>query len=183
MDIRALYSRAVDSTWQVVETLSDDQLALPTPCARWTAREIVEHMVENHHNILTKFDKPVPELTGDVRTDFRRTADAVIAAFTDDRLLETRYEIPQGTVNGAIALGIHFSDTLVHGWDLGQAVDTEVRLADDLAEALIEIVSRWPEDVWGPDGVFAERLPVEPDAPLHDRVLALTGRSPEWAGR
>ncbi|SDD31268.1 TIGR03086 family metal-binding protein [Actinokineospora iranica] len=183
MDIRELDRRAVESTGRIIDALTDEQLDVPTPCTEWAVREVIAHMVDNHVNFLRKLAGEAPALSGDPRVDFRETAAALAALADNDEVLAAPYEMPIGTVNGRIALSIHFNDTLVHGWDIGTAVGVDVRLDEDLVEAALGFISTWPDtpEVWGPGKAFSARLPVADDASPQERLLALTGRSPAWS--
>ncbi|MGQ0840726.1 TIGR03086 family metal-binding protein [Actinokineospora sp.] len=186
MDIRELDRRAIESTGSIIDGLDDAQLDAPTPCTEWTVRGVIQHMVENNHRTVDKLagrpETPVaPGL--DPRADYRESAAVFTAAFADGTALAVPYEMALGTFTGAVALGIHFTDVLVHGWDIGTAVGIDVLIEDDLAEAALAMVAMFPDspNIWGPNGVFADRLPVADDAPAHERLLALTGRSAVWS--
>lgn len=185
MDIRELHRRAVESTGKVVDGLTDAQLDLPTPCTEWTARDVIEHMVDNNHRVLADFaGAPLERAETDPRRAYWASADALAAAFTDDALLEKPYELGDfGTFTGAVALAVHFADVLVHGWDLGRAAGVEVRLDEDLVEQALRQVSRYPDapGMRGPGKLFAERRAVADDADPQERLLAITGRPASWS--
>ncbi|PPK70369.1 TIGR03086 family metal-binding protein [Actinokineospora auranticolor] len=187
MDLRELDRRAVAATGAIIDGLTDEQLDAETPCTRWAVRDVVQHMVDNHRTALDTFGDGAPEPGADVRTEWRRTAAAVVDLFADDAVLAASYEVVGRSTNGRTALSLHFGDTLVHGWDIGTAVGLHVRIDDDLAEAMLAGIARWPKtaQVWGPDGFFARQLPVAEGATPTERLLAATGRDAAWtpAGR
>ncbi|GAA3061462.1 TIGR03086 family metal-binding protein [Actinokineospora globicatena] len=182
MDVRDLDRRAIEATGRIVDTLTDEQLAAPTPCPRWQVRDVVAHMADNKRRLLTALTGSAPEPGDDVRGDFRIAATALTAAFTEDSLLTASYELLGIEYNAAVALFVHFADTLVHGWDIGTAIGQDVRLPEDLVQAALKGISRWPDDgtIWGKDGLFGEKLPVAEDATPQEKLLATTGRSPQW---
>ncbi|MBM7771773.1 uncharacterized protein (TIGR03086 family) [Actinokineospora baliensis] len=182
MDVRPLYRRATDHTGHLIDALSDDQLNLLTPCSQWRVREVIAHLVDNRNRLLNNLTGGTPAPEADLRTGFRTTTEALITAFADDALLETPYELLGTQYNAATALFVDFADTLVHGWDIGVAMGRDVELPEDLAAVAVKGISRWPEDgtIWGPGGLFGEKLPVSEDASPQERLLAITGRSPQW---
>ena len=44
MDSVKLLQRVVDETTQVVNDVSDDQMANPSPCEGWTVRDVLNHI-------------------------------------------------------------------------------------------------------------------------------------------
>ncbi|WP_018683323.1 TIGR03086 family metal-binding protein [Actinokineospora enzanensis] len=183
MGVRALHRRAVEATGKLVDGLTDAQLDLPTPCSKWTVREVVGHMVDNHTRLIAALGGTAPETADDVRVGYRRATDATQAAFADGAALSATYELAGKSRTGGEVLGIMFGDVLVHGWDLGRSIGVEVRFEEELAEQMVQTLEAFPNtpDVWGPDAAFAGRLPVAEGSSAHDRLLAITGRQADWA--
>jgi uncharacterized protein (TIGR03086 family) len=97
--------------------------------------------------------------------DFTRTRDEVLRAFAEDGAVERT----------GPALGIAFSDQLLHGWDLATATGQDDRMPDGLPEAAYQqIHGRFSEEER--QGVFKPEVPVPPDASPQQRLLAYTGR-------
>ncbi|WP_026422744.1 TIGR03086 family metal-binding protein [Actinokineospora inagensis] len=182
MDIRDLDRRAVESTGAIVARLTDAQLDAPTPCERWTARDVVAHMNDNKRRLLTRLTGGAPEPTGDVRAEFAHLGATLARALADESVLDLPIELLGKPYTVGVALGVHFSDTLVHGWDLGSAIGLDVRLPEDLVAAVSKVMSQFPNDgtIWGPDGLFAEQLSVPEGATPQERMLAFTGRPAQW---
>lgn len=67
----------------------------------------------------------------------------------------------------------------MHGWDLARATGQPYAVEDAVLEAVLPHVTEIAEQ--GPvEGLFAAPVPVGENAPLPDRVIALTGRDPGW---
>src|ERR1022692_414085 len=49
MDIRDLNRRTLATTIEIVDAVRGDQLDLPTPCAEWTLRQLLGHMIGQHY--------------------------------------------------------------------------------------------------------------------------------------
>ncbi|GAA1561057.1 hypothetical protein GCM10009741_77880 [Kribbella lupini] len=78
---------------------------------------------------------------------------------------------------GRIAL----TELVVHGWDLAQATGQHLRLPEETVQACYAHVAPFLEappvpELWGTPVSVAE------DAPLMDRLVAVTGRSPAVGG-
>ena len=75
------------------------------------------------------------------------------------------------------ALGIAFTDQLIHGWDLATATGQDATMPADLAQAAFGMIDgRLPDDQRG-DG-FKPAIDVGAGAPAQDKLLAYTGRRP-----
>jgi uncharacterized protein (TIGR03086 family) len=70
---------------------------------------------------------------------------------------------------------IVFRTTRAH--DIANAIGVDSDLPDDLVAAVWDIVEPHAEE-WREIGVFGPRVDVADDAPLQDRLLGLTGRTP-----
>ena len=76
------------------------------------------------------------------------------------------------------ALGIAFSDQLLHGWDLARATNQDATMPDGLAQAAYDLIHGAFTDEQR-TGVFKPEVPVGDDATPQQRLLAYTGRTPE----
>lgn len=61
--------------------------------------------------------------------------------------------------------------------DIAKVIGTDTRLPDALVQGLWEELSPHAEE-WRAIGIFGPKVEVPSDAPLQDRLLALTGRQP-----
>jgi hypothetical protein len=81
-----------------------------------------------------------------------------------------------------MAIGFHFVDYVVHGWDVARSIGTSLELPDDVIAAAL------PVALAVPDGEFraAAGAPFQPavggdeSAAGLDRILLHLGRSPAW---
>lgn len=75
------------------------------------------------------------------------------------------------------ALGIAFSDQVLHGWDLAKATAQDATMPDGLPEAAFEMIhGRFTDDQR--KGVFKPEVKVPANASAQDKLLAYTGRDP-----
>ena len=76
-------------------------------------------------------------------------------------------------VGGIVAL----TEVVIHGWDIATATGQDYDVDPATLEAVLPHVTATAEQ--GPvEGLFGPAVPVADDAPMLDRVIALSGRDP-----
>jgi uncharacterized protein (TIGR03086 family) len=75
------------------------------------------------------------------------------------------------------ALGVAFSDLLVHGWDLARATGQDETMPAGLAAAAYGLAHGKFTDEQR-KGIFKPEVPIGDDASPQERLLAYTGRDP-----
>jgi uncharacterized protein (TIGR03086 family) len=188
MDPVTLDRLAVASTRLRVAGLRERDLSRPTVNAGWDVRVLVAHLVGGcllYADILR--GEPADWATRNRHpvTDCVAQFDAA-AAELDEAIgeLDDRHRpvnIPAGDVPATVAIAVHATDMLVHGWDLAVATGQDRGLDPDLCAAAIAIIGRFPASTWGDPNFYAERVPTDSADPA-GRLVALTGRDPN-AGR
>ncbi|MER7751548.1 TIGR03086 family metal-binding protein [Kitasatospora sp. NPDC097643] len=200
MRLIELHAQSLELAAEVVDAVRPEQLDLPTPCAGWTLRRLLEHVVGQHQGFaaaargagpdLALFaDAPVGE---DPAGAFRRTGAELTAAFHEAAAAGRGLWLPE--IQGAEpfplprAVGFHLLDTLVHGWDVAAALGDAAGLVaavdgdDELAAALLAVTEAVPAAPENRVPGKAFRPPLDPgaDGGRFDRALALLGRDPAW---
>ncbi|HEY3670700.1 MAG TPA: TIGR03086 family metal-binding protein [Acidimicrobiia bacterium] len=166
------------SEWTLSKVMrAGDQLDAPTPCDDWDVRTLLNHMLETQQYFLDRArgeqapplsPEPPDGLIGnDATAAYERGRTAMIATFSDDRVVERT----------GPSLGIAFSDTLLHGWDVARATGQDTTMPVGLAQAAYGVMhGAFPDDQR--KGVFGPELPVGDDASPQEKLLAYTGRDP-----
>jgi uncharacterized protein (TIGR03086 family) len=154
-----------------------DQLDAPTPCDEWDVQALLNHMVETQQYFVQsargeEASPPSPEppdglIGDDAASAYERGRDASIETFSDDAVIERT----------GPTLGIYFSDTLLHGWDVAKATGQDTTMPAGLAQAAYDVMHGAFTDEHR-TGVFKPELEVEDDASAQDKLLAFTGRDP-----
>jgi uncharacterized protein (TIGR03086 family) len=178
------YVRASAFFGERVRDVGDEEWVLPTPCADWDVRTVVAHVVVGDAQVSTlvaggqveRVEEFNPSVLGpNPLATWRGTAMAAIRAFSSPGSLERRYDHPIGHVRGRTIIGFRITDSLVHGWDLAQALGEDVLLDPEICEYCLDF---WFPMASGlPDsGYYAPAVmpPEDSDAPT--RLLALLGR-------
>ncbi|GAB2690780.1 TIGR03086 family metal-binding protein [Nocardia thraciensis] len=196
-DIRELNRRAVNYSVDIVANLTPADLDRPTPCAAWKLSELLAHMTVQHRGFAAAARGHGADLvaweTGPLADDpaaaYAEAAADVVAAFAEPGVPDRTFDMPEFgpgvTVPGSMAIGFHFIDYVVHGWDAARALGLPYVLDDELADPALEIALGVPdtEQREQPGSPFARALPAaDSDAPL-DRILRALGRSPDWTAQ
>jgi uncharacterized protein (TIGR03086 family) len=193
-DIVGLDARAVRASVQVVSQASAADLARPTPCAGWTLADLLAHMTAQHNGFAAAAAGSGADLvrwqTGAPAADpvgaYAVAAERVVAAFGAAGVLAREFALPQVSTQlrfpAAEAIGFHFVDYVVHGWDVARALGLGYDLDPDLLAAALPIARSVPDNERRrrPGAAFAPR--VAASGGVLDEIVALLGRRPDWSG-
>ena len=185
MDLLDLDRKTLDVTRAYVAGTRHEQLGLPTLCAEWDVRALLNHVLGNNDLYAAgasgqaiDWDERNRDRVGDdPLAAYDRSAAAVTAAFAAADPA-TEISFPFGVIPAQQAVAVHFVDILVHGWDLAVATGQDPALPDDLAEAALAVVALYPPDVWGTPQFFAEKIASSADEPAYVRLVKLVSREP-----
>ncbi len=200
-DPRGHLATAVRLLGPVVEAVSSDQYALPTPCSEMTVDALLEHLVMVVRRIACagRGEAPSTWPTGALGVAPGDSLDAIREAAHDvqrswpTEVLDRPTAVPWGVFSGAEVLAIYTNELTVHTWDLATATGQQVVWDADALEASwtaireqLPTADRTP--MWDaikanlPAGVpwedpFGPATEVADDAPLIDRLVAWNGRT------
>ncbi len=179
MDPLVAHQRAQDAFADVLSSLTPEQLDAPTPCAGWTVRDLVDHVVGGNCR-MAGLDPPRPtDLPGWIDAH-AASARAAQEAFAAPDGLTRMMAMPFGTVPGSVVIGLRTTDALTHAWDLARAVGLPTDLDPELAaETLVAARQRVGPDLRGPGRPFAAEQPCDPARPAADQLAAFLGRRVE----
>jgi uncharacterized protein (TIGR03086 family) len=124
--------------------------------------------------------------SSDLVAAYADAADRVLAAFGPDDVLDRRFALPevttQATFRGARAIGFHFIDYVVHGWDVARALGLGFDLPADVLDAALAEALAIPDgpERARPGAAFRPGVEVPDGASTMDRIVATLGRSPTW---
>jgi len=191
-DIVGLDALAVAASVDLVDRARPADLARPTPCADWTLHGLISHMAAQHYGFAAAaagdgdLARWRPRRLGsDPAADYRAAAQAVLAAFAADGVLDRRFPLPE-FAPGALfparqAVSFHFIDYVVHSWDVAKTLGLEARFPADLLNTALPVARAVPGGEYrlAPGAAFAPAVTGPGGSPL-DQVVALLGRSPDW---
>lgn len=176
--------RAFASTRSVLEGMQEVDLDGPTPCASWTVRDLLNHIVGGTHYFAVGTETGVaPEggdqdfTEGDVLAAFDEGSARAIAAFAAPGAQEKILKLPFGEFPGSAFMQLATSDTFTHGWDLAKTTGQSTDLDPELAEQLLA-ASGIPDAFRGPEPMpFGPLQEAPAGATAADRYAAYLGRT------
>jgi uncharacterized protein (TIGR03086 family) len=193
-----LHRTVVLASVDIVSTVTVADLSRPTPCAGWPLADLLTHMTVQHRGFAAAArghgaDEAVwqtggiaEEVVADPAGTYAEAAADVIDAFAGADVLESPFVLPElggdAPFPGEMALGFHYIDYVVHGWDVARSLGRPYRLPADVVAAAV------PLALFVPDGDFRaiDNAPFGPAIPASepnddlDRIVAHLGRSPQW---
>lgn len=190
-----LLSQGFASTGRILAGVSPDQLGAATPCASWTVRDLVDHIVGGATFFAVTAETgaapsaappdPADTPEGDFVTRFKEGAARAVLAFEAEGAMEKTMKLPFGEIPGSVFVNLATIDTFTHGWDLaratGQPSDLDPELATRLLPLAQMITQGLPADsVRGPDGQAPFGPEVDPPSGAcpADQLAAFLGRRP-----
>ena len=193
-DIVRLDAQAVEATVRVVSGISPADLAKPTPCTGWSLGDLLAHMTAQHDGFaaaaagdgadLARWQPRQP--AADPAEEYAAAAGRVLAAFGADGVLDREFVLPEVSpllrFSAAEAIGFHFVDYVVHGWDVARSLGQHFELAPGLLAAALPVARAVPDGDLRRQGLvpFAPGIHVTGDVGVLDQIVALLGRRPEW---
>ncbi|MGL5850425.1 MAG: TIGR03086 family metal-binding protein [Phycicoccus sp.] len=197
MPTTSLITRHAAAARQTVElaTRADlDQLSLPTPCAGWDLRRLLDHLTTENLGFAAAarghgadpavwvgdLDRPDPV------ADHVAATETLLEAFAEPGVLQRSFALPLLTREqefpGEQAVMMQLVDSVAHAWDLARTLGIPLTVGDDLTGPVLALCEQLPDDESrrAPDAPFGPPVPVPDDAPPLDRIVALLGRSPTW---
>jgi uncharacterized protein (TIGR03086 family) len=163
--------------------VSEQNLDDPTPCAKWTVKDVVNHLVgvPIFFGLAVKGETPgdAPDFaSGDFVKSFDEGSAMCVQAFEAPGVLDETFDVPIGKFPGSVCLSIATTDMFVHGWDLaratGQPTDLDPKLAEELLEnARTSLPAEYRNEEGNPFGL-EKTAPAGSSAA--DRLAAFMGR-------
>lgn len=183
-----LLSRALDQAGEAIARTRPEQAGLPTPCASWDVRALVNHVV---HDVLlftemaTGGSRKRDErdvVGGDWTGAYRDAASPLLAVWQRPGALDGTVKLPFGERPASWQVYQVIADLAVHAWDVAKAtgqstdLDPEVgRVALDWAKQNLTPQFRGDE-ASGHD--FGPEVRVPEDAPIYSQLAGYFGRQP-----
>ena len=184
-----ILERACECTAAVLDGVRRTELDRPTPCASWSVRDVVNHMVGGAGFFAELAEKgavsdrgdDTDSTTADFAAEFRQVAGRLVAAFRAPDAMAKPMKMPIGELPGSVCVCIAAGDIFTHGWDLARATGQPAEFDPDVAAWLLaHIEPILPDEMRGKDGeaAFGPRVEISSSAPAIDRLMAFEGRHP-----
>jgi uncharacterized protein (TIGR03086 family) len=164
-----------------VAAVPEDRWSSPSPCEKWTARDVVRHVVQTpgmfFGMIGAEYPEP-PSVDDDPVAAVAHARDTMQRALDDPEVATTEFDGFFGRTSFELAVDrfVNF-DLVVHRWDLARAAGLEETMPPDEVARLTEEVAGFGEAARSP-GVFGPVVDVPPDADPQAALLGQLGRRP-----
>jgi uncharacterized protein (TIGR03086 family) len=193
----ARYHRHADEFERKVAAVRPEQWSNQSPCEKWDARAVVDHIVIMHAAMLRPAGRelsPAPSVAEDPLSAFQAARADVEAVLDDPDQAADECDTPAGKMTIGQHIDQVVSDDLVlHGWDVARATGQDDTIDPADLERLWAITTAIPDDLmrkyrtpgaFGPGiEVYGPEVDVPESAPLQHRLLGLFGRDPHWPSR
>lgn len=194
MDVVTVIRDQAERTSKLVGGVRPDQLGLPTPCAGWDVRTLINHLCLGSEWVarVARGERAEPDYETDFVGDdpagaYERWKAEMVETCSVPGLSERTVHIgPLGDAPGAVVLALALMESVVHRLDLARAVDADPDIAPEVAEMVLEQVGPLMTDEFRAPSAeettgsipFGPPVEVPDDAPPMDRLLAFLGRTP-----
>ncbi|MGL4177627.1 MAG: TIGR03086 family metal-binding protein [Dermatophilaceae bacterium] len=190
----ARQARAARQTVQLATRAALDQLSLPTPCAGWDLRRLLDHMTTENLGFAAAAQGRGADpavWAGDLHradpvADYVAATEVLVAAFAEPDVLQRSFALPLLTREqefpGEQAVMMQLVDSVAHAWDLARTLGIPLTVDDDITGPVLALCEQLPDDESrrAPGSPFGPAVAVPDDTPPLDRIVALLGRSPTW---
>jgi uncharacterized protein (TIGR03086 family) len=180
-DASTRYARLSQTMTDRVDGVPEDRWDNPSPCEKWTARDLVKHLVETHAmfgGFVDRTPQPGPNVHDDPRGAWAAARDQMQAWLDDPTVGGAEFQGLGGTttLQDAVDRFIGF-DLLVHGWDLARATGQDATIDPAELPKLWEDTLVFGDNIRSESTCGPEITPPE-DATEQERLLAYLGRDP-----
>jgi uncharacterized protein (TIGR03086 family) len=167
----------------VVGAIRADQLDAPTPCSRFTVRDVLDHMIGGATTFAAAFrgtpppagSAPAADSSPSVLAAFGPALSDLAAAISEPGALDRTVSSPFGDVQGEFFARFVVLDGLVHGWDLSVATGQAYSPPDELVIEVTSFASGVLDGVRGEESFGPATEPPAGATPI-ERLVAFTGR-------
>jgi uncharacterized protein (TIGR03086 family) len=155
----------------------------PSPCAEWTARDIVEHCVNSSGLFLGFVGQSLPDapsVAEDPVAAWTNARNAIQAGLDDPAVAEAEFDGFSG--KSTFAAGVDrfiCTDLVIHGWDLACAAGLDRTMDQEEVATVLAAMESMPEPMLRSPGAFGPAVEAPADADDQTKLLAFLGR--RWA--
>jgi uncharacterized protein (TIGR03086 family) len=176
--------RSVVMTGHLVGGVDEGRWSAATPCAGWTVRDVVNHVVGGMRIFAAQLSGREAEaeheadwLGGDPVGAYAEAAELDLAGWRRPGAMAGTVSISLGTLPADFAAVIHLVELLVHGVDVAVATDQRHLIDETLCDRVLSsLVAMGGVDAYRTPGIFDTAVVAGPDASAHERLSAYLGR-------
>jgi uncharacterized protein (TIGR03086 family) len=189
---------AASQVASLLDGVTDDQLADPTPCPGCPVACLLDHFMglslaftwaarkttaaEGGSDASGPGLANAEHLDPDWRIRLPRRLDELVEAWRDPMAWQGTTEAGGVTMPAEVMGAVALDELVLHGWDLARATGQEFSCDPASTAAVLAFTreSAQPERAAEREGLFGPVVDVPEDAPAFDRALGFAGRDPAW---
>jgi uncharacterized protein (TIGR03086 family) len=175
------YRSIADDLTARVEAVPDSAWDNQSPCAEWSARGVMAHVIDVAHGAVDALDGvthvPVAADALEPAKDWAGARERIESALADPQRAGTLVDSPFGQVPfAALVDQLLRIDTLIHTWDLARATGGDERIDADAAAETLQALSAIPDAMLRDSGAFGPAIPAPADADAVTALMCFAGR-------
>ncbi|MGH8932643.1 MAG: TIGR03086 family metal-binding protein [Egibacteraceae bacterium] len=178
-EVSQRYARLAESMTTKIASVPDDRWANPSPCEKWTARDVVRHVIEAHGRFLGLVGRElgaIPAIEEDPLAAWNAARKIVQADLDDPERASAEFDGFAGRTTFEQAIDQFIcGDLLIHSWDLARATGLYERLDPDEVRRVAGWADTFGDLLRGP-GACGPALEPPPGADDQTKLLAFLGR-------
>ena len=180
-------NRGRDHFDAVASQLTADDWQRPSPCAGWSALDVLGHLgtalamgsslLKGEQPTFPEVDSPSELVEGEPYAWWKAKSEEVRGAL-EGADLDLVMDTPMGPRTVADRLAFPAIDLYVHAWDIGRAAGIDVVVPDDAIAFTHSYLDPMPPEMMRSSGIMAPEVEPPADATATDAFIAWTGRDP-----
>jgi uncharacterized protein (TIGR03086 family) len=191
MKAKDIFEVALATATTFIDQIEPDDYQRSTPNSEWNVRRLAGHLLyelcwvrdmvagKTIDEVGTAYDG---DLLGNApAANWHASAESARVAVQAANLKSTVHtsagDIPVEEYLMQISL-----DLLVHAWDLAKGLDVTIQLDPAACKAVYEYITPHAAS-WQEGGFFARPVTVPKNADVQTKLIALTGRDPDWSAQ
>jgi uncharacterized protein (TIGR03086 family) len=180
-EVSERYQRLTDAFAAKIAAVPDDKWDAPTPCPDWTARDLVQHVVDTQGMFLGFVGKEmgdIPKVADDPAAAWDAARAKVQRELDDPKTAQTEFDgfLGRSTFESAVDKFL-VVDQIVHGWDLARAEGLDEKIAPTDIKHVRSAAEVWGDAMRSPQA-FGPEVDTPAGASEQDKLLAYLGRQP-----
>ena len=170
----------------LVKQATPDQLLHDSPCAGWSGRDVLNHMVggadwfagpARGEEVPFPNWSAMPDWLGpDPVHSYRAAADRAIDAYAAPGVLDASIVMPWGEMPAAMALNLLIADHVTHAWDLAQTTGIPMNIDEAVIEDALATSIAGVTQAFRDAGFYGPEVAAPAGASAVQRLAAFTGR-------
>lgn len=183
---------ACQRTADLLAGVTDEQLDLPTPCEKLRLDELIAHIGGLAQAFTAAARKDFGPLTdtppvdgaqveSDWRTGYPHRLAELAEAWRDSDAWQGMTRAGGIDLPGEVAGTVALAEVVIHGWDVAAATGQPYDCDPATAQACLAHLAQF--DTSGTEGMFGPAVLTSDDAPDLERIVAASGRDPDWRVR